>query len=197
MNRESPARILSREILSDDWARLTRFTIDYRRRDGRHETQVRQVYDRGNAAAVLPVDLARGTVLLVRQFRLPVMLDGKSGFLIEVCAGLNDGHDPEATARKEAEEELGFHVHDLRRVLDIYPSPGSVAERLSLYMASYTPADRLHAGGGAEHEGEDIEVLELPLDTALAMIATGEIADAKTVIMLWHAGMERRGGRPE
>ncbi len=196
MNEQSPARILSREVLSHAWGKLTRYTIDFRRRDGRHETQIREVYDRGNGAAVLPIDAERGTVLLIRQFRLPVQLAGGSGFLIEVCAGLNDGLDPETTIRKEAEEELGYRLGDLRRVLDVFMSPGSVAERLSLFIAAYTPADRLSAGGGAAGEGEDIEVLELSLDRALAMIDAGEIDDAKTVILLRQAQMERRTQPP-
>ncbi len=182
-------------MLADDWATLTRYTLDYRRRDGRHETQVRQVYDRGNGAAILPVDPDRGTVLLVRQFRLPIYLETGSGFLIEVCAGLNDDLAPEESIRKEAEEELGYRVRDVRRVLDIHMSPGSVSERLSLFMATYGPVDRLSAGGGSEDEGEDIEVLELPLDEALAMIGTGVISDAKTVILLQHADQERGTGQ--
>jgi nudix-type nucleoside diphosphatase (YffH/AdpP family) len=191
---EETVRILSEEILADDWARLTKYRIDDRRRDGRHEMQLRQVYDRGDGAAILPVDPARGTVLLVRQFRLPVYLRTRSGFLIEACAGLLDELDPETAIRKEAEEELGYRLTDIRRVLDVFMSPGSVSERLSLFLARYTPADRLTAGGGAEHEGEDIEVLEPALDTALAMIEEGAISDAKTIILLRQAALERRAG---
>jgi nudix-type nucleoside diphosphatase (YffH/AdpP family) len=191
---DSPVRILSQEILSDDWARLTKYRIDYRRRDGRHETQIRQVYDRGNGAAILPFDPARGTVLLVRQFRMPVYLDSGGGFLIEACAGLLDRLDPESAIRKEAEEELGYRLSNVRRVLDVFMSPGSVSERLSLFLARYTPADRIAAGGGAESEGEDIEVLEPTLDAALAMIDGGGIADAKTIILLRQAELERRAG---
>ncbi len=158
MSDSSPARILSQEILSDGWGRLTRYTIDYTRRDGHHETQVREVYDRGNAACVLPIDRERGSVLLVRQFRLPVQLQGGDGYLIEACAGLNDDLSPEATIHKEAEEELGYRVHELRRVLDVYMSPGSVSERISLFMAAYTPAGsclrrRRCQSGGRGHRG--------------------------------------------
>ena len=201
MNGEPPARILKEVVLADDWAKLTKYTIDYRRRDGRHETQIRQVYDRGNGACILPYDAARGTVLLIRQFRLPVYLNGQrhkwanSGFLIEVCAGLNDELDPETAIRKEAEEELGYHLHDVRRVFDVFMSPGSVSERLSYFTASYTPADRLSAGGGALDEGEDIEVLEMPLAEAIARIETGEIADAKAIILLQHLWLKIGAGR--
>lgn len=191
---ESPARILSAEILAAAWGRLTRYTIDYRRHDGGHETQIREVYDHGDGAAVLPLDRERGTVLLVRQFRLGAHLQGGSGYVIEACAGLNDDLHPEETARKEAEEELGYHVRDLRHLLDVFMSPGSLTERISLFMAHYTPADRFSAGGGADGEGEDIEVLELPLDEALAMITQGVIVDAKTIILLQLADRDRRSG---
>jgi nudix-type nucleoside diphosphatase (YffH/AdpP family) len=191
MSEPSPARILSAEVLSASWGRLTRYTIDYTRRDGRSETQIREVYDHGNGSAVLPVDPARGTVLLVRQFRLAAHLQGSS-FLVEVCAGLNDDLAPEQAVVKEAEEELGTHLRDLRHIQDVFMSAGSLTERMSLFMARYTPADRVSDGGGAEDEGEDIEVLELPLDEALAMIAAGRIVDAKTIILLQNAERERR-----
>ncbi len=192
MSDPPPARILSEEILSSAWGRLTRYTIAYTRRDGRTETQVREVYDHGNGSAVLPIDAERGTVLLVRQFRLSAQLQGGSGMLVEVCAGLNDDLTPEQTIRKEAEEELGYRLGDLRHVIDILMSPGSLSERLSLFMARYTPADRISAGGGAAGEGEDIEVVEMPLDEALAMIADGAIVDAKTIILLLEADRERQ-----
>jgi nudix-type nucleoside diphosphatase (YffH/AdpP family) len=194
MSDPSPVRILSEEILSSAWGRLTRYTIAYTRRDGATETQIREVYDHGNGSAVLPLDAERGTVLLVRQFRLAAYVHGGSGFLVEVCAGLNDDLRPEQAVLKEAEEELGYHLRDLRYMLDVYMSAGSLTERLSLFMAHYTPADRVSAGGGAEGEGEDIEVLEMPLDEALAMVASGEIVDAKTVILLQIAERERGGG---
>jgi nudix-type nucleoside diphosphatase (YffH/AdpP family) len=188
-------QILSSEILSDEWARLTKYTIAYRRRDGTTETQIRQVYDRGHGAVVLPIDPKRGTVLLVKQFRIPVFLDhegkaGRDGMLIEACAGLLDRQDPEAAIRKEAEEELGYRLRELVLAFDPYTSPGSVSERLACFVARYTPADRISEGGGASHEGEDIEVLEVTLDEALAMVRRGEIADAKTILLLQHVKLE-------
>jgi len=182
-------RILSSEILADDWARLTKYTIDFTRRDGVVERQIRQVYDRGDGALILPIDPERQTVLLVRQFRMPVYLDDKKGFIIEACAGLLDENDPETAIRKEAEEELGYAIKEVTRVLDVYMSPGSVKERLSFFLAHYSPADRISAGGGSAHEGEDIEVIELALAQALAMISRGEIIDAKTIILLHHVAL--------
>ncbi len=190
---EDRARILKAELLADDWATLTKYTIDFRRSDGRRETQVRQVYDRGDGAGILPVDLARGTVLLIRQFRIPVWFDRPDvrprGMLIEVCAGRLDENDPEATIHKEAEEELGYRLHNVRRVFNAFMSPGSVSERLSLFMADYSPVDRVFTGGGAEDEGEDIEVLELALTEAMAMVADGRISDAKTIMLIQHTVM--------
>jgi nudix-type nucleoside diphosphatase (YffH/AdpP family) len=187
MSSEPPIRILKEELLSDDWAVLKKTTFDYRRRDGTWETQIRQTYDRGDGAAVLPYDPARGTVLLVRQFRYPAYVHGHPEPLIEVCAGLLDADDPVTCARKEAEEELGYHLRDLVLAYDCFMSPGSVTERLSLFVARYEPDDRFSSGGGHAEEGEDIDVLEITLDEALAMVGRGEIIDAKTIMLLQHA----------
>ena len=186
-------RILSSEILSDDWARLTKHTIDFTRRDGVVERQIRQVYDRGDGAVILPVDPDRQTVLLVRQFRMPVYLNDRQGMLIEACAGLLDENDPETAIRKEAEEELGYRMKEISRIAVLYMSPGSVKERLFFFLAHYSPADRISEGGGAAHEGEDIEVLELSLADALAMVKRGEITDSKTVILLQHVALYGSG----
>jgi nudix-type nucleoside diphosphatase (YffH/AdpP family) len=183
-------RIKSVEILSDDWARLTKTTFDYRRNDGSWETQVRQTYDRGNGAAILPFDRDRSTVLLVRQFRYPAFVTGHPEPLIEACAGLLDDHDPETAIRKEAEEELGYHLRDIRRLYTPYMSPGSVTERLTFFTADYTLADRISDGGGAADEGEDIEVLEITLDQALAQVRDGRIIDAKTIMLIQHLKLE-------
>ncbi len=172
------------EILSQRWARLTQYTIRYRRRDGRSETLLREVHDHGHGAAVLPYDRARGTVLLARQFRLPAYLSGGDGMLIEACAGLLDGGDPEACARREAEEELGYRVGNLRQVASTFMSPGAITERLTMFLADYGASSRIGAGGGHIHEGEDIEVLEMPLADAWRMVLDGRIADAKTVMLL-------------
>lgn len=179
-------RIRSQEILSDDWAILKKSTFDYRRRDGVWETQVRQTYDRGDGAAILPFDPDRGMVLLVRQFRWPAYVTGHKEPLIEVCAGLLDKDDAETCIRKEAEEELGYRLNGVRLLLSPYMSPGSVTERLWLFAAYYSPADRVSEGGGAAGEGEDIEVLEMPVEEAMVAISDGRIIDAKTILLLQH-----------
>lgn len=183
---DEPIRIRSVEVLSDDWAILKKFTFDYRRRDESLETQVRQTYDRGHGAVILPYDPERGTVLLVRQFRLPAYVSGHPEPLIEACAGLLDEDDPETCIRREAEEELGYRLKATEQVFHVFMSPGSVTERLMFFTARYSPSDRIGRGGGDAHEGEDIEVLELGLDEALAMIDGGRIVDGKTIMLLQH-----------
>lgn len=179
-------RIRSNDIICDNWGRLRKVVFDLTRRDGTSETLTREVYDRGHGAALLPFDAGRGTVLLVRQFRIPSFLSGHDGYLVEACAGVLDGVDAETTIRKEAEEELGYRLGQLNRVFEAFTSPGSITERITCFTAAYSPADRISEGGGNRREGEDIEVIEMPLDFALAGIASGEIADAKTIMLLQH-----------
>jgi len=199
---DAPILIRSVEILSDDWAILKKFTFDYRRRDGSLERQVRQTYDRGHGAVILPYDPERGTVLLVRQFRLPAYVSGHPEPLIEACAGLLDRDDPETCIRREAQEELGYRLRDVEPVFHVFMSPGSVTERLMFFIARYSPNDRIGQGGGDRHEGEDIEVLELSLEEAYGMIGRGGIIDGKTIMLLQHlklkGSMQDRGrsGRP-
>ena len=180
------------EVVSNGWHVLRRTTLDVRRRDGRWDRQQRETYDRGNGAAVLPYDAERGTVLLTRQFRWPAYVNGHpDGMLVEAAAGLLDEDDPETAVRREAAEELGIRLGDVRLVHDAFMSPGSVTERVHCYVGAYRPADRVDAGGGIEDEGEDIEVLELPLVEALAMVDDGRIADGKTIMLLQWVALRR------
>jgi len=194
MTDEPNVRIEAAEPLYQGWASLTSYRIDYRRRDGAWDAQTRVVIDIGDAAAVLPYDPARGTVLLVRQFRLPAHLAGRTDPLIEACAGKLDADDPETCARREAEEELGYRLGPLERAFEAFMSPGAVTERISFFLAPYSAADRVSAGGGHESEGEDIEVLELAFDEALAMVGRGQIVDAKTILLLQHLKLSGRIG---
>ncbi|MFI6517768.1 NUDIX domain-containing protein [Spirillospora sp. NPDC050679] len=179
------------ELTSQGWHVLRRTTFDYRRRDGRWETQARETYDRGNGAVVLPYDTARGLVLLTRQFRYPAYVNGHpDGMLIEAAAGLLDADDPATAIRRESAEELGVALGPLTHVLDAYMSPGSITERLHFFAAPYTSADRTGPGGGLEEDGEDIEVLELPFAEALAMTRDGRITDGKTVMLLQWAVLD-------
>ena len=179
------------ETLSDNWGRLTKYSIAYRRSDGVTEQQSREVYDRGNGAAILLYNKQRRTIILTRQFRLPALLNGDpDGMLLEVPAGLLDADDPVTAIRREAEEETGYRVAHVEEVLASIMSPGSVTERLHLFIGEYTAADRVSAGGGHASEGEDIEVIEVTLDQALAMIERREIVDAKTIMLVYYAKLK-------
>ena len=184
------------EVLSDHWYVLRKATFDYRHRDGRVTREVREAYDRGNGVTILLHDPGAGTVILTRQFRLPIYLNGHpDGMLLETAAGLLDrrGEDPEDAIRREAEEESGVRVGEVRRLFELFMSPGSVTERVTFFAATYSHEQRVSSGGGKADEGEDIEVVELTLDDALAMVGRGEIDDGKTVILLQWAAMQREG----
>lgn len=184
-----PVEILKTEVLSDNWYVLRKVTYRIRKADGSWETQSREAYDRGNGATVLLYDLERRTVLLTRQFRLPTYVNGNaSGMLIETCAGLLDGDDPEGAIRRELREETGYEVRDVRKVFEAYMSPGSVTEVLYFFVAEYSRSQRTATGGGVDEE--EIEVLELPIEQALRGIDTGEIKDAKTIMLLQYAAMK-------
>jgi nudix-type nucleoside diphosphatase (YffH/AdpP family) len=183
-------RILEERVLAHDWYLLRKTTFEHRRRDGRLQVVSRETYDRGNGVALLLFNAARGTVILTRQFRFPAWVNGcADGLLIEACAGQLDGNDPVAAMQREAIEETGYDVKAPRRIFEAYMSPGSITEKLHFFVAAYDDADRRNAGGGEADEGEDIEVLELPLARALQMIASGEIQDGKTIMLLQHAAM--------
>jgi GDP-mannose pyrophosphatase NudK len=185
---EEGIRVLSEQVLSDDWYLLRKITFDFRRRDGSWQRQSREVYDRGNGAVILLYNIARHSVLLTRQFRMPAYVNGCSdGLLIEACAGLLDGDDPAACIRREAEEETGYRVRAPRQVLEAYMSPGSVTERLHFFVAEYQDRDRVSAGGGDANEGEEIETVEMELEEALQMIDSGAIRDGKTIMLLQYA----------
>jgi len=186
----SRVRILEERLLSDDWYVLKKTTFEYRCRDGRWERQSRETYDRGNGAVLLLFNVDRSTVVLIRQFRFPAFMNGCiDGLLVEACAGLLDGEDPHTCIRREAEEETGFRIRSPRKILEAYMSPGSVTEKLHFFVAEYELQDRVSAGGGDAAEGEDIEVLELTLASALQMIGTGAIQDGKTIMLLQYAAL--------
>ena len=178
------------ELLASGWHVLRRTTLERRRPDGSRTTEQRETYDRGNGATLLLYDVGRRTVLLSRQFRYPVYVNGHpDGMLLETAAGLLDDESPEDAVRREVEEELGVTVGEVEHVFDVFMSPGSVTEQLHFFAAPYSAADRTGDRGGLEEEGEDIEVVELHFDEALRMIDDGRIADAKTVMLLYWAAL--------
>ncbi|MEL6973124.1 MAG: GDP-mannose pyrophosphatase NudK [Bacteroidota bacterium] len=176
------------EVLSDNWYVLRKHTYEYRQRDGQWVEQIREAYDRGNGAAILLFNRAKGTVLLTRQFRLPTYVNGNpDGLMIEACAGLLDEADPAACIRRETEEETGYRIEHVEKVMEAYMSPGSVTEILYLFIGEYQDHQKVSEGGGLVEETEDIEVLELPFQAALDMVKNGEIKDAKTIMLLQYA----------
>src|ERR1700754_2442514 len=182
-------RVKNVETLSDRHYRLNEVEFDYRRGNGEWQTQKREVFDRGHAAALLPYNPANRTVVLTQQFRLPPYLAGHDDLMIEAAAGMLDDETPEKRIRAEAEEEIGYRLHDVRKVFEAFMSPGAVTEKLHFFVAEYDAAMRISDGGGLADEGEDIEVVELSIDEALAMIADGRIVDAKTIMLLQYAAL--------
>lgn len=181
-------RLIEEKVLSHDWYLLKKTTFELLRRDGSWQRQSRESYDRGNGATILLYNRARQTVILTRQFRFPTFLNGNAdGLLIETCAGLLDQDDAATCIRREAEEETGYQIREVRKVFEAYMSPGSVTERLYFFVGEYSSDDKVSDGGGEAHEGEDIEVLEISLDDALAQVATGGICDGKTIMLLQYA----------
>jgi nudix-type nucleoside diphosphatase (YffH/AdpP family) len=182
-------RPIKTTTLSDTWGLLQRHEFELKRRNGQWQKQVRETYDRGDGAAVLLCDLTDQTVILTRQFRYPAYYRGETPYVIEVCAGKLDGDLPEACARKEAVEETGYRVGRMEQAFDCFMSPGSVTERLHLFVG-IVEGNTQTSGGGLEDEGEDIEVIRLPFAAALKMAETGEIADAKTILLLQYAALK-------
>lgn len=179
---------ISKKLLSDNWYILNKYTYDYHREDGTWETHEREAYDRGNGATILLFNKPKGTVVLTRQFRMTTYVNGnEDGMMIEACAGLLDGDNPEDCIRKEVEEETGYKVTNVRKIFECYMSPGSVTEILYFFVGAYEDYMKIGEGGGADDETENIEVLEYTLDAALAMINTGEIKDSKTIMLLQYA----------
>jgi nudix-type nucleoside diphosphatase (YffH/AdpP family) len=189
MSVQDRIRVREVKLLSDNWYTLKTTTFDWQRSDGRWQQCKRETYDRGNGATLLLYNRARRSVILTRQFRYPAFVNGHDDLMIEAPAGLLDDASPEECIRAEAEQEVGFRVRAPRKVFEAFMSPGSVTERVHFFVAEYDPEDRIAEGGGLESEGEDIEILELDFDDALARVARGEINDGKTIMLLQHAAL--------
>ncbi len=176
------------ELLSDNWYILNKVTFDYKMGSDDSETQVREVYNRGNGAVILLYNTSHKTVILTRQFRLPTYLNGNStGMVIEACAGLLDTENPEECIIRETEEETGYRLSSVKKVFESYMSPGAVTEILYFFVGEYESDMKVSDGGGLEEEHEHIEVLEYSFYKAYQMIASGEITDAKTIMLLQYA----------
>ena len=188
-------QITEEKLLSDNWYVLKRYTFNYLGKNGQWTTQQREAYDRGNGATILLHNPQTDRVILTRQFRLPTYVNGNcdggptSGMLIETCAGLLDDDDPETAIIREMEEETGYRIQSVQKVMEAYMSPGSVTEKLFFYLAEYTADTDKNAGGGIDEE--EIDILEMPLSQAVAMMKSGEIRDGKTIMLLQHLQLQQ------
>ncbi|GAA4274078.1 GDP-mannose pyrophosphatase NudK [Aquimarina gracilis] len=186
--KNNAVKIIQTQVLSDNWYTLHKVTYEYQTRNGDIKTHMREAYDRGNGAVILLYNASSKKIILTKQFRLPTYLNGnQSGMMIEACAGLLDENDPENCIRKETEEETGYKIGKIKKVFESYMSPGAVTEILYFFIAEYTPEMKISEGGGLAEEQEDIEVVELDFKKALEMMQSGEIKDAKTIMLLQYA----------
>ena len=183
-------RVKDVRVLSSNYATLKDTTFEWRRANGEWQTQTRETFDRGNAATLLPYNLMQRTVVLVKQFRYPAYVSGYDDLMIEAAAGLLDNEAPEVRIRAEAEEEIGYRLGEVRKIFEAFMTPGAVTEKMHFFVAEYEPAMKIGSGGGLASEGEDIEVLELPIEQALAMVDDGRIVDAKTIMLLQYAALK-------
>lgn len=175
-------------LLSDNYYILNKVTFDYMMRNGNWVNQMREVYDRGDGAGILLYNKKKKTVILTKQFRMPTYLNSnKTGFLIEIAAGMLDKDDPEACVIRETEEEVGYRLDKVTKVYEAYSSPGVMTEKMHFFIGEYTENMKVGNGGGLDSEHEDIEVLEIPFKTAITMLNNGEIHDTRTIVLLQYA----------
>ncbi|NND34640.1 MAG: GDP-mannose pyrophosphatase NudK [Saprospiraceae bacterium] len=185
-------KIIKKEVLSDNYYTLHNVMYEYTENGSSVETHHREAYDRGNGAVILLYNSAKKKIILTRQFRLPTYINGNAtGMLVEACAGQLDQDDPEGCIIRETEEETGYRISKVKRIFDAYMSPGSVTEILYFFVGAYENSMKVSEGGGASNEQENIQVLELDFEEAFQMISTGEIRDAKTIILLQYAKIEK------
>ncbi|RZJ74329.1 MAG: NUDIX domain-containing protein [Flavobacterium sp.] len=181
-------KIHSKEIISKNWGELSKVKFDVKLADGSTQTQEREIYDRGNGAVILLYNKSKGTVILTKQLRIPTYFNGNpDGMMIEAAAGVLDENDPEECVRRETEEETGYTLTEVKKIMEVYMSPGSVTEILYFFTGAYSDSMKTGEGGGVDGEHENIEVMEIPLTKAVQMVSNGEIKDAKTIMLLQYA----------
>lgn len=180
---------ITKRVLSKAWAKLYRIDYDFQFKTGEWKSVSRECYDRGHGAAILLYNSQKGTVILTKQFRMPIYESNSTEAMsIEVCAGAIDNNDkPLETILRETEEEVGYKLNDAKQVLSAYTSPGALTEKLYLFVAEYNDTMKLNEGGGLDTENEEIEVLEMQFSKALELINNAEIRDAKTIMLLQYA----------
>lgn len=183
--KNAQPRVVQTTRIHDGWNRLDILTVEAADHDGTIRRHKREVVDHGHAAVVLVVDLTRDVAILVRQWRAGLLGSDADAYLLEACAGILDpGETPEQAARREAEEEIGIRVGELRSLGSIVPSAGTLTERMHLFVAEVSTSEASRHGGGNPHEGENIEVVEVPLPELFQMAGQGRIEDAKTLVIV-------------
>lgn len=187
------------EIKYKGYYSLTETILRFKQNDGTmSETVSRLNLDRPNASCVLLYDPETDEIILVKQFRYSVYVGGDDGWMTEIVAGVIDPNDdPERAARREVMEESGYEIEELEHLYTFYPSPGGCSEKCFVYAAVVSESMRKGAGGGHPDENEDIEVLKIPSDEAIAMMDRGEINDGKTLVALqWFSANRGKWPRP-
>ena len=193
LRMEDKLRNIKHNVLSNEWATLDRVDYDYKFEDGQWRRLSRESYNRGNGTGILLYNKENKTVILTKQFRMPAYVNTKvDGMSIEVCAGaLDKNEEPETCIIREVEEEVGYKINSAKKVIECYTSPGAVTEKMFLFVAEYNDSMKINDGGGLEIENEEIEVLEIPFKQALAMVKNFEIIDAKTILLLQYAEINK------
>ncbi len=183
---------IEKKLLSDNYYILNRINFDYLMRSGEWVSQIREVYDRGDGAGILLYNKEKQTVILTKQFRMPTYQNGnEDGFLVEVAAGMLDKDNPEACIIREAEEEVGYRLKEVKKVYEAYSSPGVMTEKMHFFIGEYTDDMKVNEGGGLDSEHEDIEVLEIPFEKAVDMLNNGDIQDTRTIVLLQYAQIHK------
>ncbi|MGY5356098.1 NUDIX domain-containing protein [Wenyingzhuangia sp. IMCC45467] len=174
--------------LSNSWKPLKLFSYNYTATDGKTFTQVREVYDKGDGAAVFMYNTKTKKVLLTKQFRMPAYINGvKTGVMTEVPAGMLDKDDPETCIIREIEEETGYRVPKVKKVRHCFMTPGAVTEITHMFVAEYSDDMKVAKGGGLDVEQEDILIFEMSFKEVKKAIENNEFNDAKTLILLQYA----------
>ncbi len=190
---ENKIKNIKKTTLSKEWATLDRIDYDFQFENGEWKGVSRECYNRGNGAAILLYNPDKGTVVLTKQFRMPIYENNREeGMSIEACAGAIDDNDtPLETILRETEEEVGYKIKNAKQVLTAYTSPGALTEKMYLFVAVYNDTMKANEGGGLETENEEIEVLEIPFSMAIEMMNQGEIIDAKTIMLLQYTQINK------
>jgi nudix-type nucleoside diphosphatase (YffH/AdpP family) len=174
------------KIISSFWGTLEHVNFDFKFKNGQSTNLTYEVYGKNDGVAVLPYNIPTKKVILIRQFRMPVYVAGVAkGFLVEVVGGaIDENESPEASVIRETEEEVGYRIKEVKKVATVFLSPGLMKEQAYLFVAPYNDTDKVDKGGGLKSENEEIEVIETSFLAALKMIETGEIIDARTILLL-------------